>query len=118
MTQLVKYRPRGPDSILRMHLKRLTVVAWICNLRAEEAETGRLLARQPSLGSELQAAERLCLKNKRAGWVMPEKQHSGLVSGLHMYMNMHTCATYKYMYYLHMQSSALLYVVAHLALRG
>lgn len=101
-----------------MHLKRLTVVARVCNLRVEKVETGRLLARQPSLSTELQAAERLYLENKRASWVMPEKQRSGLVSGLHVYMNMHACATYKYTYYLHTQSSALLGIVAHKALRG
>lgn len=81
-----------------MHLKRLTVVARVCNLRAEEVETGRFLARQPSLGTELQATERLCLKNRRGSWVKPEKQCSDLVSGLHMYMNKLMRATYKYMY--------------------
>lgn len=81
-----------------MHLKRLTVVARVCNLRAEEVETGRLLARQPSLGTELQAAERLCLSDRKGSWVKPEKQRSGLVSGLHMYMNTLTHAAYKYMY--------------------
>lgn len=81
-----------------MHLKRLTVVVRVCNLRTEEVETGRLLARQPSLGTELQATERLCLKNRKGSWMKPEKQRSDLVSGLHMYMNMLTHAAYKYMY--------------------
>lgn len=58
----------------------------ICNLRAEEVETGRswdLLISQPSLVSELQAMETFSINKVDSH---PEKQHLRLTFGLHTHV--------------------------------